>query len=77
MKKRDKMSENSNKKFCGFHAAHVVISEHNNNGECVCLQCPGVACHSCWKYKELLEESERKNQLRLERCISCLNQKQK
>ncbi len=71
------MSENVGKKFCNFHAAHVVISEYNNNGECACLKCPGMACQSCWKRKELLEESERKNQLRLERCISCLNQKQK
>lgn len=61
--------------FCGFHAAHVVMSEYNNNGECVCLGCPGMACQSCWKRKELLEESERLDQLRLERCISCLNQR--
>ncbi len=71
------MSENIDKKFCGFQAAHVVISEHNNNGECKCLGCAGCGCQSCQQYKDLLDESNRKDQLKLERCISCLNQKQK
>lgn len=71
------MSEKVDKKFCGLHAAHVVISEHNNNGECKCLGCAGCGCQSCQQYKDLLDESDRKNQLKLERCISCLNQKQK
>ena len=71
------MSENIDKKFCGLHAAHVVISEHNNNGECKCLGCAGCGCHNCQQYKDLLDEANRKDQLRLERCISCLNQKQK
>ena len=70
------MAEN-NKKFCGLQAAHVVISEHNNNGECKCLGCAGCGCHNCQQYKDLLDEANRKDQLRLERCISCLNQKQK
>ena len=71
------MSENIDKKFCGLHSAHVVISEHNNNGECKCLGCAGCGCQHCQQYKDLLDEAERLDQLRLERCISCLNQKQK
>ena len=69
------MPENTDKKFCGFQGAHVIISEYNNNGKCDCLGCPGLACQTCKKYKELREESERENQLRLERCINCIKQR--
>ena len=61
--------------FCGLHAAHVVISKYNKNGECRCLGCPGCACQSCTQYKDLLDEADRKNQLRLERCMDCLKQR--
>ena len=69
------MKNNNDKKFCGFQGAHVVASEYNNNGACECLGCPGCACQSCRKYKELLRESMKQEQLRLERCVNCIKQR--
>ena len=62
-------------KICGLHASTVVVSEYNNNGECKCLNCPGVYCQSCQQYQDLLDESDKKNQLKLERCTNCLKQR--
>ena len=56
-------------KFCGLHAAHVVISAHNNDGKCKCLNCSGVRCQHC--------QQDRNDQIKLERCISCLHEKQR
>lgn len=64
-------------KFCGLHAAHVVISTYNNDGKCKCLNCSGVRCQHCQQYKDLLDEADRNDQIKLERCISCLHEKQR
>ena len=69
------MAGNFMNNFCGFQGANVVASEYNNNGECECLGCPGCACQSCKKYKELLQESMKQEQLRLERCVNCIKQR--
>ena len=63
--------------MCGLHGVNVVVSEHNENGECPCLKCgPWVmSCKNCEQYKKLLKEADEKNQLRLERCITCMNQR--
>ena len=70
------MSENKNveKRFCGLHGAHVVVSEYNKNGECECLSCPGFTCSRCKKHQDLVDESVRLDQVKLERCINCMNQ---
>ena len=65
------------RKFCGLQGAHVVMSEHNNNGQCKCLDCVGAGCQSCQQYKNLLDEANRKDQIKLERCINCLHQNQR
>lgn len=61
--------------MCGLHACNVVVSSYNKNGDCKCLGCAGLRCHDCVQYKSLLDEANNKNQLRLERCINCMNQK--
>ena len=61
--------------MCGLHAVNVVVSEHNENGNCRCLKCPGLNCQNCEQYKQLLKEADDKNQLRLERCLACMNQR--
>ena len=60
--------------ICGFHAANVVVSKYNENGECPCLKCNPctVHCKECEQYKKLLKEADEKQWLRLERCVSCL-----
>ncbi len=63
------------KPMCGLHGAHVVLSEHNENGKCRCINCNPRACQVCSRYKELIDESNRNNQLKLERCLACLRQK--
>ena len=62
---------------CGLHGVNVVVSEHNKNGECSCLNCNPciVLCQTCNHYKDLLKEAKDKKQLMLERCITCMNQK--
>lgn len=69
------MAENKEKKFCGLHSAHVVVSEYNKNGECKCLSCIGYSCSKCQHYRDLVDESVRLDQVKLERCINCLNQR--
>lgn len=69
------MKKNSNKKFCGLYGAHVIVSNYNNNGECICLSCLGHHCSNCQHYSDLVDESVRLDQLRLERCINCQKQK--
>ncbi|MBR5354884.1 MAG: hypothetical protein IK122_02050 [Alphaproteobacteria bacterium] len=68
------MSENSDKKFCGLQGAHVVVSEYNDNGECICLFCLGHMCSRCKHYRNLVAESVRLDQVKLERCINCMNE---
>ena len=63
------------KKFCGLHGAHVVVSEYNKNGKCKCLSCPGFVCVRCKKYQDLVVESVRLDQVKLERCINCIKQR--
>ena len=69
------MSENKDKKFCGFQGAHVVASEYNDDGECICLFCLGNICSRCKHYRNLVDESNRLGQIRLERCINCIKQR--
>lgn len=64
-----------NKTLCGYHAANVVISEYNENGECKCLGCAGCRCQTCEQRTKLIQESWEKNEVRLERCMACLKQK--
>lgn len=61
--------------LCGLHASNVVISEHNNNGACRCLGCVGISCQNCQQYQNLLDEADKNNQIKLERCIACMRQK--
>ena len=63
--------------MCGLHGVNVVVSEYNENGECKCLKCLSsiMWCQNCTQYKKLLQEADDKNQLRLERCIACMNQR--
>jgi hypothetical protein len=61
--------------LCGLHACNVVVSPYNENGECECLGCAGVRCQDCERYKDLLDEADKNNWLRLERCINCMKQK--
>ena len=67
----------NNHPMCGLHGVNVVISQYNKNGECRCLKCGPcpMYCQSCSRYKQLLKEADLKMQMRLERCISCMNQK--
>lgn len=65
----------SEKRFCGFQSAHVVVSEYNKNGQCKCLSCPIGACSRCQHYRDLVDESVRLDQVRLERCINCVKQR--
>ena len=63
--------------LCGLHGVNVVVSEHNENGACPCLKCGPwvVGCKNCEQYKKLQKEADEKDQLRLERCIACMNQR--
>ncbi len=61
--------------MCGLHACNVAASSYNESGGCKCLNCAGVRCHDCGQYKDLLDEADRNNWLRLERCINCMKQK--
>ena len=61
--------------LCGLHSANVVVSAYNENGECKCLSCVGCWCKNCQQYKDLLDEANRNDWLRLERCINCMNQR--
>lgn len=61
--------------LCGLHSANVVVSEHNENGECKCLSCAGVCCQSCQQYKNLLDEANKNDWIKLERCMNCMKQK--
>ena len=63
--------------MCGLHAANVVVSEYNKNGECPCLNCNPCTmhCQQCSHYKDLLKEADEKDQIRLERCIACMKQR--
>ena len=63
------------KTFCGLHGANVEMSTYNKDGQCKCLGCPGNWCQSCGHYKELLDESSKKNEIKLERCFNCLRQR--
>lgn len=63
------------KPMCGLHGVNVVLSEYNENGKCRCINCNPCMCQQCSRYKELLDESDALNQLKLERCISCMRQK--
>ena len=69
------MTQSIYKPLCGLHDANVVVSEYNWNGTCKCLNCNPCTCQTCSRYKELLDESTKKDQLRLERCLACLKQK--
>ena len=62
--------------LCGLHACNVVISDHNNQGQCKCLGCVGNFCQVCQQYKDLLDEANKNNQIKLERCIACMKQKE-
>lgn len=42
-----------NKKLCALTGVHVFLSEHNDNGECPCLNCKGTHCHTCSDFKRL------------------------
>ncbi len=61
--------------LCGLHACNVVVSCHNENGNCKCLNCAGVRCQSCQQYKNLLDEADRNDWIKLERCMDCMKQK--
>ena len=61
--------------LCGLHSANVVASQYNKNGECKCLSCAGVWCQHCAQYKDLLDEANKNDWLKLERCINCMRQK--
>ena len=61
--------------LCGLHASNVVVSDYNNNGLCRCLGCVGNFCQVCQQYKDLLDEADKNNQIKLERCIACMKQK--
>lgn len=51
------MANNYTKKqMCGLWHAHVVPSEHNDNGKCECIGCFGTHCHGCAKYRALSEK---------------------
>ena len=71
------MAQNVGNPMCGLHGVNVVVSGYNNNGECACLKCQSgtMYCQECGQYKRLLQEADNKMQMRLERCISCMNQK--
>lgn len=71
------MAQNVGNPMCGLHGVNVKISEHNEDGECRCLKCQSstMYCQDCSQYKRLLQEADNKMQMRLERCIACMNQK--
>ena len=61
--------------MCGLWHAHVDVSEHNDNGECECLECFGGHCHTCQRYVDLVEELiAATNETR---CFLCQQQKTK
>jgi len=62
--------------LCGLHACNVVISAYNNQGLCKCLGCIGNVCQICQQYQDLLDEANKNNQIKLERCIACMKQKE-
>jgi len=69
------MAEDNSKKYCGLFGCHVVQSEHNKNGTCKCLKCMGLCCENCQQYKDLRDEADKNDWVKLERCISCQKQK--
>ena len=69
------MPEQVGKKLFGLFGCHVSQSEHNNQGKCRCLSCAGLRCQDCQQYKNLRDEADKKDWIKLERCISCQKQK--
>ena len=61
--------------FCGLYACNVSLSEHNKNGTCKCLKCMGLHCQGCQQYMDLMDEANKNDWIKLERCISCQKQK--
>jgi hypothetical protein len=61
--------------MCGLHGVNVVVSTYNQNGMCRCINCNPRACQSCARYKEILQELDRTNKQKLERCVECMRQK--
>ncbi len=61
-----------NKKICWLFAAHMNVSEHNNNGACPCMNCKGAHCHNCKTYTELQwEQLDSSCNNVLSRCQKC------
>ena len=69
------MSGSVDKKLCGLYGCHVVQSDYNENGNCKCLSCSGLWCQDCTKYKNLLDEANKNDWIKMERCINCQKQK--
>lgn len=66
--------------FCAFMSCNVLVSEHNNNGECKCLSChPGMAyCNNgCSWYESLMQERWNEESSFDNRCIRCMKQQEK
>lgn len=69
------MADKDNKKFsttkmCGLWHAHVGISEHNDFGNCACIDCFGIRCHKCKTYAQL--QSQITDILTKTKCDKCL-----
>lgn len=47
------------KKLCGLCGAHVKKSKFNDDGNCLCLNCPGLHCQQCPTFEEYAEQSAR------------------
>lgn len=63
--------------MCGLWHANVVVSEHNDNGECKCITCGGTHCHDCAQYARLQDANAALGILEKTRCQLCLAYQEK